>query len=237
MGISGTIDGKPVCTGRSEWILTQCTSGTLNGFAEDTSGSYLYVVIEGKHKGTIQFLDVIKSDASSTIRTLRNCPDSEIIMITGDRTEVAEKIALHLGCAFKAEMLPKHKMDCINDAKSKGHFVAMIGDGINDAPALAAGDVSIAMGGTGSDVAIHSASIVIMNDKLDRIPFVFDLSRKTVKIIRQNLAFSISFIVLMVGLSATGVISPVLAAILHSFSTVTVIFNSARLLKEGENIT
>lgn len=234
MGVRGTVEGKCISVGRMEWIQKQCTPGTISEISHDSYGTSLYILVNGEHCGTILLSDVVKSDAHTTIESLRKLPIANILMFTGDKAFVAEHIARQLGCAFEAEMLPDQKMMRIRDAKSSGEIVAMIGDGVNDAPAVAAGDVSIAMGGIGSEVAIHSASIVLMNDKLDRIPFIFRLSRVTVSIIRQNIMFSILFIIVMMASSASGVISPVLAAILHSLSTVLVVLNSARLLRESE---
>ncbi|MFA7238324.1 MAG: hypothetical protein WC058_15800, partial [Phycisphaeraceae bacterium] len=127
----------------------------------------------------------------------------------------------------------------VDELKAAGHTVAVIGDGVNDAPALAAGDISIAMGAAGSDVAINSASIALMNNNLNRIPFLVHLSRRTITVVRQNLAFSVAYIVGFMAVFATGVLhesAPVVAVLLHLASSLVVIFNSARLVREGEEV-
>jgi Cd2+/Zn2+-exporting ATPase len=124
----------------------------------------------------------------------------------------------------------------VAELKAKGHRVAVIGDGVNDAPALAAGDISIAMGAAGSDVAIHSASIALLNSNLNRIPFLIELSRRTIGVIRQNMVIGALFIIVFLGLAGAGYVSPVTAALLHIVSGLIVIFNSARLVRCGEEI-
>ena len=125
-----------------------------------------------------------------------------VTMLTGDRSEVANRVAGELGCTdYKAQCLPQDKLAVVEQIKKDGHTVVVVGDGINDAPALAAGDLGIAMGAAGSDVAINSASIALMNDDLRRIPFLVDVSRKTRRVINQNLAFGVVFIVLGISLS------------------------------------
>jgi Zn2+/Cd2+-exporting ATPase len=130
--------------------------------------------------------------------------------------------------------LPQDKLAIVEQIKADGHTVVVVGDGINDAPALAAGDLGIAMGAAGSDVAINSASIALMNDDLRRLPFLVDVSRKTRRVINQNLGFGIAFIVF--GISLARFIPPSVAAFLHFASSIVVVFNSARLVRQGEHL-
>src|SRR5689334_2530720 len=142
-----------------------------------------------------------------------------------------------MGCTdVHAEVLPAEKLELVDTLKRRGHRVAVIGDGVNDAPALAAGDLSIAMGAAGSDVAINSASIALMNNDLRRLPFLIRLSRKTAQIIWQNLLFGVGYIVVLEVLGAMGIITPIFAAFLHMVASAIVIFNSARLVRFGEHL-
>ncbi len=195
--------------------------------------SVLYVVKGGRLIGNIMLADKLRPDAQSALCSLRETGVSRIVMLTGDRIHAARGVAAELGCDVEAEMLPADKMSSVNTLRRNGEVVAVVGDGVNDAPALAASDVAIAMGAAGSDVAIHSASIILLNNKLDRIGFILRLARHANAIMRQNLIFSVSYIVLLMFLSAAGAIHPVLAVILHTASALFVIFNSSRLFREG----
>jgi Cd2+/Zn2+-exporting ATPase len=140
-----------------------------------------------------------------------------------------------MGCSeYKAECLPHEKLDLVEQMRREGQRVLVVGDGVNDAPALAAGDLGIAMGAAGSDVAINSASIALLNNDLLRLPFLIRLSRQTRRVIVQNLVFGVAFVVGIVTLGAFGYVPPVWAALLHTASSFIVVFNSARLVRFGE---
>jgi Cd2+/Zn2+-exporting ATPase len=239
-------DGEVVRVGRGAWVA-EVVGGDAGpdagGFVDDratsdTDGlSVLHVVRGGRHLGWIGLEDNARPEAAGAVDRLRGMGISRLVLLTGDRTSVARRVAgqMHFD-DFKAEVLPHEKLEMVDALKAAGHRVAVIGDGVNDAPALAAGDVSIAMGAAGSDVAIHSASIALLNSNLDRVPFLVDLSRRTIAVIRQNMLIGGLFILAFVSLAAAGYVSPVLAAVLHVVSGLAVVFNSARLVRCGEDI-
>jgi Cd2+/Zn2+-exporting ATPase len=234
-GMEGRIDGRPVLIGRKEWVEKQCRHTFKPEWNEDgTTG--LYVARDRCIVGVLHLADTLRPDARQVIDSLRKESARQVIMLTGDGKKAAGRIARELSCEVESEVMPGEKMDRVEAAKERGGVVCVVGDGVNDGPALAAGDISIAMGAAGSDVAIHSAGIVLMNENLNRIPFVLELSRRAVDTIRQNLMFSTIYVLTLICLSALGVLSPVWAAILHSASSLFVVFNSARLLRVGEEL-
>jgi Cd2+/Zn2+-exporting ATPase len=135
-----------------------------------------------------------------------------------------------------AECLPQNKVEFVRSMKARGYRVAVVGDGVNDAPALAAGDMGIAMGAAGSEVAIHSATIALMNNDLRRLPFLVRLSRSTRAVINQNFLFGVFFIIAGLSLAAFGYLNPIVAAIMHNVGSLIVVFNSARLVRHGEEL-
>lgn len=239
-------DGDTVLVGRASWLadavpqphaVDAAALEQIQSSSEADGLSLLHVVRNGRHIGWIGLEDNARPEAAGAVDRLRAMGISRLVLLTGDRSSVARRIAgqMHFD-EFKAEVLPHEKLEMVDSLKAAGHRVAVIGDGVNDAPALAAGDVSIAMGAAGSDVAIHSASIALLNSNLDRIPFLVDLSRRTIAVIRQNMAIGALFIVGFVGLAGAGYVSPVMAALLHVVSGLAVVFNSARLVRCGEAI-
>ncbi|MBN2445162.1 MAG: cadmium-translocating P-type ATPase [Phycisphaerae bacterium] len=236
-GVRAKIDGADVLVGRPAWLEEQGvdTSGV------DTAGteglSLLYVARDSKVLGWVGLEDKTRTDAARAIDALAELGVRERVMLTGDRWSVARKVAAEMHCSgVKAEVLPGEKLTAVDQLRAAGHTVAVVGDGVNDAPALAAGDISIAMGAAGSDVAIHSASIALMNNNLNRIPFLVALSRRCFEVIRQNMVFAIAYVVLTLAFSAAGYVPPILAAFLHVASSIVVVFNSTRLVREGEDL-
>jgi Zn2+/Cd2+-exporting ATPase len=235
-GVTGTYAGQSVVVGRESWLKER----GIDTSTAETPGegiSVLYIAQNNRLLGWVGLEDQTRSQASGAMDALRDLGIRQLVMVTGDRWSVARKVAREMHCTdVQAEVLPAQKLAVVDGLKSKGHTVAVVGDGVNDAPALAAGDLSIAMGAAGSDVAINSASIALMNSNLNRIPFLVDLSRKAHAVIWQGVLFSVFYIVILIAFTSAYGLNPVVAAILHALSSVVVVFNSARLVREGENL-
>jgi len=205
--------------------------------ARQTEGmSRLYVAEGQRLLGIVALEDRTRAAARQAVEELRAEGIRRVAMLTGDRQAVARRVAAEMGCTeYKADCLPQEKLDLVEQMRSQGHRVMMVGDGVNDAPALAAGDLGLAMGAAGSDVAIKSASIALLNNDLLRIPFLIRLSRATRRVVVQNLVFGVLFVVTMISLGAFDIVEPALAAVLHFASSFVVVFNSARLVRFGED--
>jgi Cu+-exporting ATPase len=241
LGISGKVDGKTVSAG-SEKLLQQ-TGVSIEGLQHTAADlrrsgqTVIFVAVDGKPAGLIGIADPIKPSTPQALRDLK-AAGLRIVMLTGDSRGTAEAVAAKLGIdEFEAEVLPDKKSEVIRRLQKQGRTVAMAGDGINDAPALAQADVGIAMG-TGTDVAIESAGVTLVKGDLAGVVRARKLSQATMRNIRQNLFFAFIYNLLGVPIAA-GVLytffgwllSPIFAALAMSFSSVSVITNSLRLRK------
>ncbi len=239
-GVASVIDGQEVLVGRSTWLAERGVDlGLMKApeYAEPEGVSVPYVARGGQLIGWIGMEDRTRSEAREALDELRELGVRTLIMVTGDKWSVAKRVAAEMGCTdVHAEVLPAQKLAIVDELKRKGHRVAVIGDGVNDAPALAAGDFGIAMGAAGSDVAINSASIALMNNDLRRLPFLIRLSKATARVVWQNLFFGVTFIVVFLVLAAMNRINPMTAAFLHMLASAVVIFNSARLVRFAEHV-
>ncbi len=237
-GVTGTIAGDTVLVGRSQWLADQGADMSIMNdpaYAEPEGVSLLYVVRDKKCLGWIGLEDRTREEARSAIDELRKMKIHNLSMVTGDRWSVAHRVGAEMGCTeVQAEVLPEEKLKLVDDLKQRGHRVAVVGDGVNDAPMLAASDLGIAMGAAGSDVAINSASVALMNNDLSRLPFMIRLSRATARTVTQNIIFGVIFIIVMMALAVGGQLTPITAAAAHTIATAFVIFNSARLVRFGE---
>ena len=236
-GVKAKANGKSILVGRDTWLKESGIDATSLDTSQAEGLSLLYVVEDGRLLGWVGLEDRTRPDAARAMDELRDIGLRKLVMVTGDRRSVAQRVAGEMHCTdVQAEVLPAQKLELVDQLKQQRHPVAVIGDGVNDAPALAAGDISVAMGAAGSDVAIHSASIALMNNNLNRVPFLVKLSRRLIRVVRQNLVFALVFVVVMQTLAAKGQIPVMAAAVLHLVSSVFVLFNSARLVREGENL-
>ena len=235
-GVKANVDGDAVLVGRESWLKAEGVDMTAVGDETPPEGvSVLYVARNGKCIGWVQMEDRTRDDARQAVQDVSELGVKKLIMVTGDRLAVAQRVAREMGCSeVKAECLPHEKLGLVHQLQRDGYQVAVVGDGVNDAPALAAGDLGIAMGAAGSDVAINSASIALMNNDLSRLSFLIKLSRITRRVVMQNLAFGVAFIVVGIFLSGKGLIPTGVAAALHLASSLVIVFNSARLVRFGE---
>ena len=239
-GIEGELLGKNVIVGTEKFLRTRDVELSLADLApanEDQSATPVYVGINGRTEGVILLTDQIKASTPEALRELR-AEGLRIVMLTGDRRETALRVASQLGIEeVEAGVQPEQKAEVVKRLRSQGRIVAMAGDGVNDAPALAAAHVGIAMG-TGADVAMDSAGITLVKGDLRGIVRARRLSRATISNIKQNLAFAFLYNALGVPIAA-GVfyplfgwlLSPMLASAAMSFSSVSVIANALRLRK------
>ena len=239
-GVKASVLGTKIIVGRDSFLKENGvdTSNVPDPALHEEQGfSTLYIGRDGKCIGWIGMQDKTRPEARLSVGQLRDAGIKRLTMLTGDREEVAKRVASELGCTdVKAKCLPHDKLAIVEKMKTEGHVVAVVGDGINDAPALASGDLGIAMGAAGSDVAINSASIALMSNDLKKLPFLVHLSRKTRTVINQNLLFGILFIILGVSASAIGWLPLIYAALLHFVGSLVVVFNSARLVRYGEEL-
>ncbi len=239
-GVKAQVNGSNVLVGRAQWLKDNGIDGSFEKSVDltETEGwSLIFVATNGKCAGWIGMQDKTRAEAKEALAELREAGVRRVAMVSGDRQVVATRVAAEIGCEeAKGDCLPQHKVEFVHAVKSKGYKVAVIGDGVNDAPALAAGDIGIAMGAAGSEVAIHSATIALMNNDLRRLPFLVKLSRSTRAVINQNFAFGVCFIIVGLSASAFGFIGPIVASMLHVVGTLIVIFNSARLVRKGEEL-
>jgi Cd2+/Zn2+-exporting ATPase len=239
-GIKAEVDGAKILVGRAQWLKdNQVTEEVMKSVdLNETEGfSLIFVAKNGKFIGWLGLQDQTRGEAREALAELKQNGVRRIAMVSGDRQPVAIRVAREIGCEeVTGDCLPQNKVDFVRQIKSKGYRVAVVGDGVNDAPALAAGDIGIAMGAAGSEVAIHSATIALMNNDLRRLPFLVKLSRSTRAVINQNFLFGVAFIIGGLTLASFGKINPIVAAILHNAGSLIVIFNSARLVRQGEHL-
>ncbi len=237
-GISGELDGEKIRIGNAALFeqLPAAVQQHVDRLYEEGK-SMMLVEASGEIVGLVALMDLPRPEALTVIRQLKEMGIRETVMLTGDHQAVAAAVAGQLALdSFKGALLPEQKVESVSALKKTYGEVAMVGDGVNDAPAMAASSVGIAMGAAGSDVALEAADVALMANQLHQLPFAIGLSRKSARIIRQNLWLSLGMVALLVPLTLFGVSGIGWAVIGHEGSTVVVVFNALRLLtyRQGE---
>jgi heavy metal translocating P-type ATPase len=240
-GVSGRVRGMNIIVGNaktaSEYGLAISDNGTDETDDATVRGcTHVYVIETEPEKrllGSLLITDLINVRSAETVRRLTD-NGCNVLLLTGDSRNAALAVAAatKIGDAnVHAELLPEDKYNAVVKLQAAGRCVAMVGDGINDAPALKAADVGIAMGSAGSDLAIEAADVTLIGDDISRVPFLVKLSRKTRTKIISNIGFSIVFNICAVTLAATGLLSPAVGALAHNVSSVFVVLNAGLLLR------
>ena len=231
LGVEAKINNKYVLVGNEKLMKEK----NIEYVKSNDIGTVLYIAIDGKFKGYIVIADKIKEDAKKTIKDLRKNNIKQIIMLTGDRNIVGQDVGKKLGLdKVYTELLPTGKVEKVEELlkeKSKKRKLAFVGDGINDAPVLAISDIGIAMGGIGSDSTIEAADIVLMTDELEKIVEAINLSKRTMKIVKQNIIFAIFVKILVLILSACGISTMWEAVFADVGVSIIAIINALRVLK------
>ena len=234
-GISAQIDGIDVLVGNTMLLAAFTIPVPLTMMAEadrlrDAAKSAVFVADDQAVRGVIAVADTLRSSAKGAVQALQSEGIVRIVVLTGDNQRVADAICADLGVdEVYADLLPEEKLRIIEGLKGDGP-VMMVGDGVNDAPALATASIGVAMGGAGTDVALETADVVLMADDLSKLPYAIDLSHRTRRTIRQNLSFSLAVIGILVIVTLIWGIPLPLGVVGHEGSTVIVVLNGLRLL-------
>ncbi len=235
-GLRSIVDGQTVIIGNLKLMTESNISLSDDGRAQverlqGDGKTIMLVAVNGALSGVIGVADTLRAEAKSTMAALKRIGVPETIMLTGDNARVGAAIAKQVGVTnVRADLMPEDKLTVIRDMVNKSGQVAMVGDGVNDAPALANATVGIAMGGAGTDVALETADVALMGDDLSKLPFAVGLGRATRAVIQQNLFIALGVIALLVVASLTGWASIGVAILFHEGSTIVVVLNALRLL-------
>ena len=233
VGVQADVAGKQVVVGNQR--LTADLPGDIERFTAQLLGqgaTLIYVHIDGQLQGVLGAQDTLRSEVPLAIEELVELGFSHVELLTGDNSVVAADLANDLEISFRAELLPEDKIRVVKEYQSQGHTVVMVGDGVNDAPALAQADVGIAMGAAGSDVAIEAAHIALLRDDWNLVPDVVRIAQRTMRVVKMNIGFTAVYNLVGLTLAAFGYLPPVFAAALQSIPDLGILANSSRLIKQ-----
>ena len=235
LGVKGIVDGRNIIVGTRRFMMIEniSISDEVENYLqqEENNGQTAVIIADNQTiLGIISIADKIRDDAYNLVENLKKAGVKKVVMLTGDNKRTASSVAKKLGIdEFYSELLPLDKVAKIKELKSN-YIVAMIGDGINDAPALAVADIGIAMGASGTDVAMETADIVLMLDSLEKLPYAFGLSRATMRNMKQNIYFAVAVVfILLIGVLTKNVFMAS-GMLVHEISVLLVIINAIRLM-------
>jgi Cu+-exporting ATPase len=235
MGIKAQLNGDLIAVGNRR--LIEDINGQVLDFPEEEQllaegKTLLYVTANGQPCGILAAADKLRTEVPQAIESIRDLGIDQIELLTGDNQVNASRLAEKLGVSFQAELLPEDKIRIVKEYQAHGHKVLMVGDGINDAPAISQADVGIAMGAAGHNVAMEAAHIVLMRPDWDLVPQVLQIGRRTTRTIKGNIIFTLVYNFFGLSLAALGYLPPILAAAAQSIPDLAILANSSRLLRQ-----
>ncbi len=231
MGIRAKINGSLVSIGNRR-LVPAAESLPIAKQLEEQGKTLLFIERDNELAGVLAAADTLRSEVPAALAELRTLGIKHIELLTGDNERTATALAEKLGIQYRANLLPENKIEVVKEYQAKGHVVVMIGDGVNDAPALAQANIGIAMGAAGTDIALEAAHVALMREDWTLVPEVIRIARRTMGIVKMNLAFTAIYNVVGLALAAFGILPPVLAAAAQSLPDLGILANSARLLKQ-----
>lgn len=230
MGISAMVAGNRITVGNRRMLAAADVPASAAGL-EAQGKTLLFVRRDAELLGILAAADTLRPEVPAALAAVRRLGVRQIELLTGDNEHTAADLAKKLGVPFRAGLLPEEKIAVVRDYQARGHTVVMVGDGVNDAPALAQADVGIAMGAAGTDIAIEAAHVVLMREDWLLVPEVFATAQRTMRVVKANLAFTAFYNVVGLALAAMGFLPPILAAAAQSLPDLGIMANSSRLLR------
>lgn len=230
LGVRARVNEKSVVVGNSRVV-----AGSKSRIADELEAkgkTLLFVAIENEIAGILAASDTLRDEIPRAFAAIRKSGIQRIELLTGDNERVASTFAEKLGVQFRANLLPENKIAIVKEYQARGHRVVMVGDGVNDAPALAQADVGIAMGAAGTDIALEAAHIALMREDWMLVPHVLEIAQRTMNVVKGNLIFSAIYNVLGLSLAAFGFLPPIFAAAAQSLPDLGILANSSRLLRQ-----
>ena len=234
-GIRVTVNGSAIAIGNRRLLPAAATLPQAHQL-EQQGKTLLFLARDNELAAILAATDTLRPEVPAALDALRALGMQRIELLTGDNERTAAALAAQLGIAYRANLLPEHKIDVVKDYQAKGHTVVMVGDGVNDAPALAQANIGIAMGAAGTDIAIEAAHIALMRDDWALVPEVIRIARRTMGIVKMNFVLTALYNVVGLALAALGLLPPVLAAAAQSLPDLGILANSARLLRHKTRI-
>ena len=231
-GVRARVDGKTIAVGSYRLLADGSSVPAPAAGLESQGKTLLFVVQDGRPLGILAAADTVRDEVPRALQAVRALGVSRIELLTGDNAPTAKALADTLGIPYRAELLPEDKIAIVKEYQAKGQTVVMVGDGVNDAPALAQADVGIAMGAAGSDIAVEAAHAALMRDDWMLVPELFLIARRTMRVVALNIGFTTGYNLIGVSLAAFGYLPLIFAAAAQSLPDFGILFNSARLLRQ-----